>query len=193
MRTRPGKSAGRLPRVRRCTLRREPLPGRAINRVRQRVGQPVDERKTRVHLDREATVGRRDEHASPYTKRLAHEAALALAAADVLDHRIREHDVELAVTERKGARVPLDVPNARVARTEPLAVLQPERGDPLWPGVARLEEVERATPVALAERKLVGPDVEHGGLSGRPQLVEEQPQLPLPRAQGDGISESHRA
>ena len=157
MRTRPGKSAAR------ASAREEVhAPSRTPSRPRDRPGASSESGSQWTSGRRVCTsTGKRRFGVVTNTLRPTRSASRTKRrwrsrAADVLDHRVREHDVELAVTERKGARVALDVPNARVARTEPLAVLQPERGDPLRPGVALLEEVERATPVALAERKLVG-------------------------------------
>src|SRR5262245_53146071 len=40
------------------------LAGRAVHAVRDRIGQPVDERKPGVHLDRKTAVRRRDEDAA---------------------------------------------------------------------------------------------------------------------------------
>ena len=125
--------------------------------------------------------------------RFGHEPALSLASADVLDHGVREHDVELTVPERKLARVPLHVADPGVARAEALTVMEPQRGDALRPRVALLEEVQRPAAVSLAEAELVRPDVEHGRLLRGLKLVQEQPELPLARAEGDGIDDPHRA
>ena len=112
--------------------------------------------------------------------------------AHVLDHRVREDDVERAVREGQRARVALDVGDVRVAGAEPFAVVQTERRDALRPRVALLEEVHRRAAVSVPEAELVGPDVEHRRIGGRPQLVEKEPQLSLPRAQRDGVGEPHR-
>ena len=80
---------------------------------------------------------------------------------------------------------PCTYADVRVARAEARAVVEPERGDPLRPRVVLLEEVQRPAAVALAEPELVGADVEHGRLRRRAQLVEEEPQLALARAEGD--------
>ena len=56
MRTRPGKSAAKLRRREQVDLGRDLLADRSVHTVRERVGQPVDERQARVHLDREAAV-----------------------------------------------------------------------------------------------------------------------------------------
>ena len=116
------------------------------------VGQPVDERQPRVHLDREPAVRRRHEDAARDAQRLLDEAPLRLAAADVLDHGVREDDVEGAVRERQLERVALDVRDGGVALAEPLAGVQAERGDPLRPGVVLLEEVERAAAARRPRR-----------------------------------------
>ena len=98
-----------------------------------------------------------------------------------------------AVFEGKVARVALDIANAGVARAKAVPVVEAERGDPLRPRVALLEEVQRAAAVALAEAELVRADVEHGRVRCGLQLVEEEAQLALSRPQGDGIGEPHRA
>ena len=110
---------------------------------------------------------------------------------DVLDHRIREDDVELAVRERQAARVALDVPNRGVPAREARPVVQPEGGDALGPRIVLLEEVERAAAVALSETALVGTDVEHRRLRRRLQLVEEEPQLAGAGAHRDAVDEPH--
>ncbi len=137
----------------------------------------MDERQPGVHLHREASVGRRDERPAADAKCFCHEAPLADAVPDVLDHRIREDDVELAVGERQVASVALDVPNRGVPAREARPVVQPEGGDALGPRIALLEEVERAAAVALSETQLVGTHVEHRCLRRRLQLVQEEPQL----------------
>ena len=120
--------------------------------------------------------------------------ALPLPVADVLDHGVREDDVEGPVGKREGTRVALDVGDLRIPLAEPDAVVQPERGDPLAPGIELLEEVVRpAARLAsgAAEADLVGADVEHRGRRGRAHLVEEEPQLPAARPERDGIDEIH--
>jgi hypothetical protein len=145
-----------------------------------------------VDLDREATVRCRYERAAPDPDGLGDELPLALPVADMLDDCIREHDVELAVSERELARVALHVADPRVALSEAGAVVKPECGDPLGPRIVLLEEVQRPAAVALTERELVDTDVEHRGLRGRVQLLEEEAELPLPRAQRDLVDEPHR-
>ena len=110
----------------------------------------------------------------------------------MLDDGVREDDVELTLGEGQRARVALHVRDLRVPGTEAGAVVEAERGDPFRPRVVLLEEVERAAAVALAEATLVRADVQHGGLRRGVQLVEEQPQLALARAEGDVVDESHR-
>ncbi len=70
--------------------------------------------------------------------------------------------------------------------------MEAERRDPFRPRVVLLEEVERPAAATLAEATLVRADVQHGGLRRGVQLVEEEPQLALARAEGDGVDESHR-
>ena len=53
-------------------------PCRPVRAMRERVGQPVDERQPRMHLDGKASVGRRQEYAPTDPERLGHEAMLAL-------------------------------------------------------------------------------------------------------------------
>ena len=125
-------------------------------------------------------------------ERLLDEAALLLAAADVLDHGVREDDVELAVRERQVEGVALDVARARVALPEPRPFVQAERRDPLRPGVELLEEVERpATAPLLAEGGVVDSDVQHRGLRGRRHRLHEERELAPPRTQRDGVGEAH--
>ena len=192
MRTRPGKSDSKRTSRQQAQLGRGVLACSAIGAIGERVREPVDERQARVHLDREPAVGRRQEHAAPDAERLRDEPSLALAAAHVLDHRVREDDVELAVRERQRARVTLHVLDRGVASPEARAVVKPESGDPLGPRVVLLEEVHRPAAVALAEAELVGSDVENRRVRVRSQLVEEQLQLPPAGAERDGIGEPHR-
>jgi len=60
-------------------LRREALSDSAIHAVRKTIGEPVHQRKPRVHFDREATVRSRDEHPAAYADRLRHQLLLPLA------------------------------------------------------------------------------------------------------------------
>ena len=193
MRTRPGNSAARLRRDNSWTSVANSFPAARYAGCESasgsqwtsgsRVCTSTGKRRLGVVMNtrRPTRIASRDE------------PALSLAAADVLDHRVREHDVERAVLEGKVARVALDVANAGVARAKALAVVQAERGDPLRPRVVLLEEVQRAAAVALAEAELVRADVEHGRLRCGLQLVEEEAQLALSRPQGDGVGEPHRA
>ena len=67
-------------------------------------------------------------------------------------------------------------------------------GDLCPPRVELLEEVvRRATRLAAVrpEPDLVHPDVEHGRLGGRSQLLEKQSKLAPARAQRDGVDEVH--
>src|SRR4029079_9180933 len=92
------------------------------------------------------------------------------------------------------AGVTLDVRDLRVALTEACPVVEPERREPLGPGIALLEEVVRGAaglPARLAERDLVDADVEDRGGRVRPQLVEEERQLPPPRTDRDRVGEAH--
>ena len=145
-----------------------------------------------MHLDREPAVRRRDEHAATDPERLRYELALPRASTHVLDHGVREDDVERAVREGQRARVALDVGDVRVAGAETFAVVQAERRDALGPRIALLEEVQRRAAVSVPEAELVGSDVEHRRRGRRPQLVEKEPQLSLSRAQRDGVGEPHR-
>jgi hypothetical protein len=144
-----------------------------------------------MDLDRETAVRGRDEDPAADPERLRYEPALLLSAADMLDHRVREHDVELAVGERERACVSLHVADARIAGTEALTVLEPEGGDALGPRVVLLEEVERAASLLLAEAELVCADVEDRRLGRRLELVEEQLQLAPPRPERDRVDEPH--
>jgi len=173
-------------------LRRRALPYPPVDAVGDPVREPVHEGKPRVDLDREAAVRRRDEHAAPDPQRLGDEALLALSTADVLDHRVREHDVERTVLEGERARVALHIADFRVAGTKAGAVVETERGDALRPRIHLLEEVERPAAVALAEGELVGTDIEHRGVGSRVQLLEEELELAPSGAKGDLIDEPHR-
>ncbi len=133
-----------------------------VRTMREPVWKPVHEGKSRVNLDREAAVRGGEEHAPPDAEGLRHEEKLPRAVAHVLEHGVREDDVELSVGEGKRAGVSLDVVDVRIAGTESGAVLEPQRRDLLWPRVQLLEEVERPAAVAFAEPELVGADVEHG-------------------------------
>ena len=84
------------------------------------VRQPVDNGKVRVHLDREPAVRRRDERPPADPERLGDEALLLILPAHVLDHRVREDDVEDTILERQLERVGLDVARLGVARAEAL-------------------------------------------------------------------------
>ena len=144
-----------------------------------------------MHLDREAAVRGREEDAPPDAKRLRDEESLPRAVAHVLDHRVREDDVELSVGEGKRAGVSLDVADVWIASAERRAVLEPERRDLLWPRVQLLEEVERPAAVALPEPELVGPDVEDAGARSRLKLLEEEPELAPAGAQRDRVDKAH--
>ena len=104
-----------------------------------------------MHLDRKPAVRRRDERPAGDAERLLDEAALLLAPADVLDHRVREDDVELAVRERQLERVALDVADARVSLPKPRSFVQADGRDPLLPRVQLLEEVERPATTGARE------------------------------------------
>ena len=87
------------------------------------------------------TKARRDDAQS-----LVDEAALLHPAADVLDHRIREADVELGVVERQRERVALDVPRPRDSAPGSAPLVQAERRDLLGPWIQLLEEVRVPQP-----------------------------------------------
>ena len=154
--------------------------------------QPVHERQPRVHLEREPAVRRRHERAARHAQRLGDEAPLLLAPADVLDHGVRERDVEGAVLEGQREGVALDVARLAIALAETLALVQPERGDPRRPGVELLEEVERAAARVLAEAEVVDSDVEHRRLLGRRHRLHEEAELPPPGAERDAVGQGHR-
>ena len=124
MRTRPGKSDSSDPFESRWTSFAKALPGRFVCAMREPVRKPVDERQSRVNLERETAVGCREEHAPPDAERLRHEEPLPRAVAHVLDHGVREDDVELAVGERKRAGVSLDVADVWIAGAKRGAVLE---------------------------------------------------------------------
>src|SRR5262245_26486167 len=89
-----GEELREAPRREEVDLGPDLLADHVIHAARRRVRQPVDERKTGVHLDRKAAVRRRDEGATTYANGLGDELPLALASSDVLDDGVREHDVE---------------------------------------------------------------------------------------------------
>ena len=173
-------------------LVREALPSCTVNTVGDSVGEPVHEREPRVHLDGKATVRRRDERAPTDPECLYDEPTLTLTAAHVLDNGVREDDVELAVSERKRAGVSLDVADRRVASTETGPIVEPERRDPLGPGIVLLEEVQGPAAVALSEAELVGAHVENRRVRRGLELVEEELELAPARAQRDGVDEPPR-
>ena len=79
MRTGPGNSDRKVGRPEEVVLPRPRLPREVVCAPRQGLGQPVDEREPRVHLDREPAVRRRDEDPPTDAQRLADERLLALA------------------------------------------------------------------------------------------------------------------
>ena len=189
MRTRPGKSDSSERFESRWTSLREALSGRVVRAMRQPVWKPVHERKSRVNLDREAAIRRREEDAPPDAKRLRDEESLPHAVAHVLDHRVREDDVELPIGEGKRAGISLDVADVWIASAERGAVLEPERRDLLRPRVQLLEEVERPAAVTLAEPELVGPDIED---ASSPQSAEAPPGTTGACACGSGARSRRR-
>ena len=191
MRTRPGKSDPKVALESRWISFAQSLRSSGVRRVREAVGQPVDDRKPGVHLERETAVRCRDEGLPADPERLRDELPLLLAVADVLDDGIREDDVERAVEERERERVTLNVADSRIALAKPKSVVQAECRDPLRPRVELLEEVQRRAVVALVEAELVRADVQHGRLLGGLELVEEELELALSGAHRDGIRESH--
>ena len=84
----------------------ECLPGGTVDAVRHGIGQPVDDGEPRVHLDREATVRRRDEHAATDPESLRDELPLTRSPTEMLDHGVREDDVERPVREGKRTASP---------------------------------------------------------------------------------------
>ena len=114
-----GEEAAQVARAEQVVLPRPALAGEVVGAAGRRFRKPVDERQPRVHLDREPPVRRRQEDAAPDPQGLGDEAPLAVAVAHVLDHRVREDDVEGAVGERQRACVTLDVRDRGIAATEP--------------------------------------------------------------------------
>ena len=130
-------------------------------------------------------VRRRDEHAPADAERLGDEEPLPLGVTDVLDHRVREDDVEGVVVERQRARVTLDVRDLRIPTAKAAAVVEAERGHLRPPRVVLLEEVVRVAPELTAvSPKLTSSTPTSSTVVVRPrsQLVAEQPQLSPPRA-----------
>ena len=144
-----------------------------------------------MHLDGEEPVRRRDDDAPADAQRLGDEPPLPLATSDVLDHRVREDDVERPVLERERAGVPLHVADAGIATAEARAVVETEGRNSLRPGVELLEEVEGPAPALVPEAELVGSDVEHRRLRRRLKLVEKEAQLAFPRTKRDSVDEPH--
>ena len=194
MRTGPGNSDRRSDDAEEVVLPRPRLLREVVRTARHGLGQPVDEREPRVHLDREPAVRRGHEDPPADAQRLADERLLTHARAHVLDDGVRVHDVERRVAERERARVALHVRDVRVALPEAGAVVEAERGDPLRPRVVLLEEVVRhAATLAprVAEGDLVHADVEHGRRHIRPHQFEEERELAPARAERDRIGEPH--
>jgi 3-methyladenine DNA glycosylase/8-oxoguanine DNA glycosylase len=125
------------------------------------------------------------------SKRLRDEAPLLLAATDVLDHGVREDDVELPVREGQLEGVTLNVARSRKALAEARSLVQPQCGDLARPGVELLEEVERPAALVLAEGGVVGSDVEHRRLGGRRHRLHEERELAPSGTQGDCVGEAH--
>ena len=129
-----------------------------ITRSRARRGQPVHEREQRVHLEREPPVRRRDEDAACDAAELVHEPPLPVAAAgDVLDDRVREAEVERAVGERQLAPVGSNRVHLWERSDEAIELGVADGGDPVGPGIHRLEEVVAR---AAAERRIGHADVD---------------------------------
>ena len=103
-------------------------------------------------------------------------------AGDVLDHGVREAEVELAVRERKLAPVGAHRGHGREGGGEAVELGVADAGDALGPRVERLEEVvARAVP----ERRVGHADVDHGRLGAGLEEIEEEAQLPFPAPQRD--------
>ena len=130
------------------------------------LGQPVDEREPRVHLDREPAVRRRDEDATPDAQRLADERLAAARDRRRARSRRSSSTTSKAPSANGSAHAsPWTYAMPRIAR--------PGSASPSWrpsavirsrPGVVLLEEVVRraaALAAGLAERDLVDADVEH--------------------------------
>ncbi len=143
-------------------------------------GQPVYERQERVRIEREETVGGGHEHAPGDPAELREKLPLSLPApGDVLDHRVRETEVERPVGEGEAAPVRAHRAHARERGGETVELGLADRGDALGPRVARLEEVvARAAP----EGRVGHPDVEHRCLGARSEELEEEAELAFPAA-----------
>ena len=150
--------------------------GEPVRGVRDAVGEPVHKGQSRVHLDREPAIRVVTNTRRP-TRSARHEEPLPHPIAHVLDHRIREDDVERTVGEGEGTRISLHIRDVWIPRAEPDAVLEPERGNASGPRVQLLQEIERPAAVTLAEPELVGSDIEEGRLRGRLELVEKSRSL----------------
>ena len=80
--------------------------------------QPMDERQQRVRIEREPGVGRADEDAATRANHLGNEPILIGPRPDVLDHGVRETDIELAIRERQLPSVGNDQFDRRVVVLE---------------------------------------------------------------------------
>ena len=139
-------------------------------------------RDERVHLQREVAVRRRHEHPARDAAELVHEPALALTpTANVLDHGVREREVELTVAERKLAPVGLHGPDCRERGPKAIELGDPDTGDLLRPRVASLEEVVGR---AATEWRVGDSDVDHRRRGPGLERLEEEPELPLAAPHG---------
>ena len=109
---------GRPERVERSLAGPTGLTRRAEDRMSDGSRQPVDERQKRVGSIGEARIWRGDEHAATGPDHLTDEATLIGDAADMLDHRVGEADVELAVLERQISAVGHDEADRRAKALE---------------------------------------------------------------------------
>jgi hypothetical protein len=95
----------------------------------------MHEWKECVGIQREAAVGRSDENRAARSEHLLDELPLVIATPDMLDHGIREADLERVCVEGEASTIGNDEPHLREDARERWHVLQRDSGDALGPGV----------------------------------------------------------
>jgi hypothetical protein len=117
------------------------LPGHPTRDLEKAV-RVVGYRKGGVVLDREQPVWDADEHAGSDPAKLAHEEALILRAADVLENGIRGRYIETAVIERKtDIRLDPHIADGGKGDLKFSALPKPASGDLVRMRVASLQEI----------------------------------------------------
>jgi hypothetical protein len=114
------------------------------------------------------------------------ERALCLAVADVLEHRVREPEVERPVRERQRPAVGLHGRDLGERLGEARERRHADRGDPRGPRIPGLEEVVGTIP----ERRVGHADVQDRGLGPRTERLQKEVELPPAAPQRDAVGEA---